>query len=457
MNKLFTCMLSLVLAVSALSCKKESEIVKPDDSGVTTPPSQPNTPATGAVTPVGTPAGELVTATIGPAGGTIRSADERIRVDIPAGALTANQTISVQALDKNHCPGGTGTAFQLLPHGLTFAKPATITMHYEEQDLEGTAPELLRIAYQNGEKKWQSPVTASLDTTAKLMAVRTTHFSDWAILKSASLDPVMEAIDPGASVDLRVRYNSLALQEEGEFDPIPRPGTVNDKYVKDWMLEHGSGKLIENSTTVATYVAPERIPATNPAVVTVILSMKVNNVQKEIRLRAKIYVLGEGLVYRINGGPWIPTTSALGLSKVERGSGYYMTVQTGSVTPGIVSSVLLSWPVTSRQEGYEEHSLPWKLKTSENDLQIPVLTITTNPSGQPIYTFHYIENKTAYPSPGELRFIRKIDQRTGNDYYIGSFTMKKAGIYEYSGGTDQGFDGVANVEGFFRLRLMRTL
>lgn len=448
MNKLVIFALNAVLISTALSCRKATDEVAPD-TGV----HLPNTPATAAVTPVGTPVGEIMTATIGPAGGSIQSADERIRVDIPAGALTASQTISVQPLDKNHCPGGTGSAFRLLPHGLTFARPATITVNYDEQDLEGTAPELLRIAYQNEQKSWQSPITKSLDTTARTLRIETNHFSDWALLKGAVIEPSVTAIDPGASVKLLVTYN--IFESDSDNERIPTQQVLDDKYIKRWTLERGEGAIDQNGTHVATYIAPERIPATNPAVVAVVLSMKIGNVQREIRVRSKIYVLGEGLIYRINGGPWIPTTAPLGLSRVQVKSGYYFTVQTGSVIPGISSTVNLSWPVTGLQEENGFVS-PWKLKTSDNDLLIPQLTITTGSSSQRIYAFYYAENQTAHPSPGELRVSRTVEGK-GKPYHVGSFTMMKAGILEYSGGTDQVFDGVAKVEGYFRLSVARNL
>lgn len=96
--------LSLSLFATAVSCKKEANLIEPDQPGNEQPiPSTP-TGSAGAVTPVATPEGTIVTATVGPAGGTIESADKRIRVAVPAGTLTASQTISVQPLNENHCP-----------------------------------------------------------------------------------------------------------------------------------------------------------------------------------------------------------------------------------------------------------------------------------------------------------------------------------------------------------------
>jgi hypothetical protein len=449
MHKLIYLILFLSLVVASVSCKKETDLVDPTPSGETPGPSTPS--PTGGFTPVGTPAGPVVTATIGPAGGQVETADQRIRIEIPAGALTTNQTISVQPLDTNYCPGGTGLAFRLLPHGLTFARPATITFQYEDQDVEGSTPEFLRIAYQNDHGSWQSPVTERIDTTAKTLTIRTTHFSDWALLQNIKIVPFQAAIDPGSHVELKVFQFARETDDESASIMDFRP--LEDKSIKKWILQ-GDGSLQQQGTYVATYYAPDKIPATNPVNVSVLVSANVKNVPKEIRLTAKIYVFGEGLVFRINKGPWIPTTSVLGLSKTTTSKGAYFTVQTNSVIQGLFATATLSWPATRSQEIHtKEYSLPWRLQTSDNWKDIPTLMISTNPTGQPLYTFFYEENKIAHPSPGELRIIQ-TPQSIGHDV-VGSFTMKKAGIVHYTGGTDPLFDGTAEVEGYFRLKYAR--
>src|SRR5204863_9094362 len=48
--------------------------------------------------PVGVPAGDVVSASLGAAGGTASSADGRISVTIPAGALSADTPIGIQPI-----------------------------------------------------------------------------------------------------------------------------------------------------------------------------------------------------------------------------------------------------------------------------------------------------------------------------------------------------------------------
>jgi hypothetical protein len=440
MKKLYYFILSVGLTMLLTSCEKEDNILDP----ITEPPTKAD------VTPIGSVVGTAVSFNIGPAGGRIESEDHGIRIDIPAGALTDNQTISVQPLDENHCPGGAGKSFRLLPHGLTFAKPATITFSYAQEDISDSDPELLRVAYQADDHGWYSPGTASIDTTAMLVTVNTTHFSDWALLKSAHLDPQVVAVDPGASTQIAIRAHIFNDEPGDKYVPVF--ATIDAKHLEKWILQ-GEGNLVKKGKLTATYTAPNKIPANNPQFVTAVLSKTINNVKRQIRLKASIYVLGEGLVFRINGGPWIPTTSPLGLSKVRHGAINRMVVQTGSSAPGMFVSVSLSWAEVNPNA--VSYSVPWQLKANNNEMYIPTIFLSVNPKGTPLYTFFYEQNKTAYPSPGNLQIAKKAFENGG--YYIGTFTLKKAGIVEYSGGTDQIFDGTALVEGYFRFKLARNL
>lgn len=437
MNKLSLLTLGALLTAASFSCQTTTDILNPDK-----PDATPDTPA---VTAVGTPSGELVNATIGPAGGTILSADSTVRITIPAGALTTSQTVSVQELDQNNCPGGTGTAFRLLPHGLTFAKPATITFRYQDADTDGSAPELLRIAYQTNDRTWMGTANNSLDTTTHTIQVQTTHFSDWAMLQTAYIDPGQTAIDPSQSININAYADNSQNDQEALLKGM---GQIDSKYVDQWSLQ-GEGKLSNNLGTRITYTAPDRVPDVNPAIV----SLRLKSGAKTITLKARIFIMPEGLIFRINKGPWIYTSSPLGLSRIQHGAGFFHMVQTGVTMQGLSATVSLSWPGNLNNRFNTSYILPWQLKNSSNELQIPFITLTTNPKGQPLYTFYYEQNQALHPSPGNLTIL----YNGGNvgDKVYGTFYLKKAGIIEYSGGTDPMFDGVAEIEGKFRFKIAR--
>ena len=57
-----------------------------------------------ATSDIGTPTGTAVSKSIGPSGGSLLSADGRIELIIPSGALSANTNIVIQPV-TNNCPG----------------------------------------------------------------------------------------------------------------------------------------------------------------------------------------------------------------------------------------------------------------------------------------------------------------------------------------------------------------
>lgn len=267
-------------------------------------PDAPYAPEAGAVTPVGVPAGDLTTAKIGPAGGIIESADKRIRIAIPANALSVEQQISVQPV-SNQCPAGTGSAFRLLPHGIQFARPASITFHYHDSDTNGSAAALLGIAYQDSQGVWQAMAVQNLDTTARAVTVETTHFSDWGLFQKMYISPGNATVNPGEEAHLVVRQVYSEKVDASDEIAIPMPKMVDALHIKRWELR-GEGVLTHENTK-GDYYAPSHTPVINPAVVTVHLnkSVVVNGTAfKDLRLVSTILVAPEGITVKIGNGSW---------------------------------------------------------------------------------------------------------------------------------------------------------
>lgn len=128
-------------------------------------------------TAIGTPVGMPVSAMIGPAGGTVKTADNRLSVKIPAGALSADTTITLQPI-TNTSHGARGLAYELLPDGQTFSTPVELALTYADEDLAGSGPEFLSWAVQTADGLWEVQ-DSTLDPTARTLTVATTHFSRW--------------------------------------------------------------------------------------------------------------------------------------------------------------------------------------------------------------------------------------------------------------------------------------
>src|SRR5882724_5183128 len=89
-------LLSLCL-IAAFACKKGSSPSTGSGSDNPTP----------AITTIGTPVGNPVTGNIDASGGSLTSADGKLGLVIPPGALSASTAISIQAV-TNTAPGGVG-------------------------------------------------------------------------------------------------------------------------------------------------------------------------------------------------------------------------------------------------------------------------------------------------------------------------------------------------------------
>jgi hypothetical protein len=292
--KNFIQILFLLLLFS--SCQTQDDPVK-------LPEDEDPRPVAGAVTPVGAPTGSVVKASIGQAGGSVSSSDRRIHVTIPSNALTAEQTISIQAINNN-CPGGTGMGFRLEPHGVKFAKPVRVTFNYDDADLSGSAASELKIAYQNEKGIWHVPKVVSLDTVSRSVTIETTHFSDWGLFRKTFINPVSTMLNPGEHVHLQVFQIAEAESPDPDELAVPLPELVPAKYIRKWAL-NGKGTLKHEYAT-GDYYAPEE-QATTAAAVTVLLNKTavIDGIEfKDLRLMCAIYVTPEGISIQIDRGEW---------------------------------------------------------------------------------------------------------------------------------------------------------
>ncbi len=81
----------------------------------------------------------LAEARIGPSGGTVASSDGLMTLSVPAGALAADTTITVERVSPE---GGTLMYYELLPSGLQFQLPATMTVDVSAQMAGSSAADL---------------------------------------------------------------------------------------------------------------------------------------------------------------------------------------------------------------------------------------------------------------------------------------------------------------------------
>jgi len=418
--------LGWVALASLTACKHEVLPVEPIEPPGTQQPGEP-----GAGTEAGQPQGAVISQTIGPAGGTISAEDGRFSVTIPAGALTSDVTIGLQPLSNTN-NAGKGTAYRMTPHGQQFSQPVTLTIHYTEEELEGTMPEALGIAYQNDKGVWMAVGGTKLDTAQRSLSIRTKHFSDWSFFEFIHMEPLAKAISPGEKVALSVRsyfgqdVTDIMLPltpEDREIALQQAPNLLLDaKFVDQWQLI-GEGSL-QTGTNTAEYQSPAKIPARNPVEV----SVRVKSGGKAIGiLISRIYVVPPGLSIQVGGGEWRTFTVA-GMNG-EDGLNVIL-AQDGSDWVNVV------W------HGAPYGQLKWTLKTVTCDY--------LRSGGKELYQHVYGNDLTI--SGGGLTVV-DASSFAGQKMVVGFFDIKPAGYLD-TRIVDHPIYTTAQVRGVFRVKQM---
>jgi hypothetical protein len=253
------------------------------------------------ITDVGTPVGDATSASIGAAGGSLQSADGRIKLTVPVGALTAATTVSIQPI-SNEAPLGMGNGYRLLPEGTAFAKPVELSFQYDEDLLNGVAEDFLWVVTQADDGSWNAVLKSTVNADNHTVTVETTHFSDWSLGRfiDLSLTPSSSTLLVGKTQQLKItgfaasgatEDDLVALapvvdldQELVPLTPIrPLENRLQDFRVKSWTLNGSSAPVSNNNGSLtasdfsATFVAPNKKP--NPSMVAVSAQLEGNDVK----------------------------------------------------------------------------------------------------------------------------------------------------------------------------------
>jgi hypothetical protein len=164
----------------------------------------------------GVPAGAPVTRQIDVAGGTIFSDDGRTELIIPPGALSDPITISIQTINST-LPLSLAGAYRLEPNGLQFEQPVTIRIHYTDEQVANSSPEILFIGYQDPSDVWRALKDSHVDMDSKTISASISHFSDWTVFEEYSLSASSNAVSPGETSNLHVIRNGFLDGDAFEY------------------------------------------------------------------------------------------------------------------------------------------------------------------------------------------------------------------------------------------------
>lgn len=255
------------------------------------------------VTDRGVPDGISKAVSIGAPGGSLTSDDGQLTVSIPAGALSQTTVVSIQPI-TNTAPQGLGKSYRLTPEGTTFAKPVSLTFHYDDNDLGGNDAQLLWITTQKADGSWNALLKSEVNTTSKTVTVQATHFSDWSLgtMMQLQLSPASRSVKTGQSVELSVwgfykypKGADEALMPLASVKKVPfkdantilaTTATLQLLRVDNWRL-NGSAAPVSNTNgalkandNTATYMAPAKKPTPNKVAVSASIEAQTGQAQK---------------------------------------------------------------------------------------------------------------------------------------------------------------------------------
>jgi hypothetical protein len=255
--------LILVILITFISCKKDSHVNPPEQRVLHRAHGQLLTNRA------------EVSKNIGPEGGTISADDGALTIQIPPGALATAKKIGIQAITSS-LEGGQGPSYRLTPEDITFSKPVTISISYSSLNLEGSNPELLRLAYQDKNGYYFFPGQSQNSIQNKEITVQTTHFSDWTLFECYKIIGPSSVVPSGIAKLTLMTYLPLAplggkgdqmlgeYVEAGDDDPILSSAV--------WKL-NGEGEITPLPKG-CDYLAPPEVPNVNPVTISVSLTGK---------------------------------------------------------------------------------------------------------------------------------------------------------------------------------------
>jgi hypothetical protein len=296
-------------------------------------------------------------ATIGPAGGSIRSTDGRLTLKIPAGALGTSTSLSIGNA-ANGAPQGVGSGYTVTPGGLSLAKPALLVLAYGPSDTEGSAPGSLGLAFQSG-GKWYVATGGSADTAASTVTISIPSTatagraagSGPSRVEAAPLEvspfaalqmlPNKAAVLQGRKVAFGLRMSGPSSSEAAPTVPapelvssLPPAGLEYMWYANGNYLGSGRAGTLTDSGPGSEYSAPSCNPAPNPVRVAVRIVNPVPDLSdpwdRNREIAAVVRVVppawtvtfedGKGS-YCDHGGPWnyMASSTVTGVFSVNEG------------------------------------------------------------------------------------------------------------------------------------------
>lgn len=417
-------LLATVISLTVTACNKKENPIDLPLGGKVVP------------TPIGITMGEPYYELVDREGANVKSPDGNIELLIPPGALDETTEIGIEPL-KNTSHGGKGLSYRLTPHGKQFKKPVTIRFNYGKHQQLISSAQAMEIAFQNDKGEWTCVGKTQLDEVRKTISVQTDHFSDWSVIASMELTPVVATVGLGEKITLKAIRYIIPMNEDWLVPLVAPEGTgepvkLEASYIVGWSLS-GAGQLNGNGAE-AVYTAPASKPANSTATVTLELNVR----GKKVLLISTIYIIEDGISISIDGGPW--TTYPAMAGKLPTGDTYSMNnIMTSADQP----QISFLWPAINGSTSAGQYN--WSMLGASD---APVVFQYFEPGQTHVYASIYKDDVEMFDSGGFLAV--EESQKNGNKYISGVFAIDKAGYFERT------MDGrqikVSGIKGVFKVK-----
>lgn len=379
---------------------------------------KPDAPAKPLQLPHGKPVGEIAIAQIGKEGGTLTSKDGIIKMEVPAGAVEAATTFSIQEVENVR--ETQSRSFRLLPENVEFKKPVTLTYNYEKIALDGVNPDFLFLAFQDKDGYFYSATKTRGNRQNKTLTVQTTHFSDWTFYSQYDLYLPGDKLANGEirlveGEEITLELRAVPLDKlDGDYAQMQLAGLAHVNYIQraTWDYAPKKGTMISKAAS-ATYHAPAKVTGVEKVYINVTINGELgkdnlgNDVQ-QMQIRQPVVIYPEGYFILSENGVEMSAFNFAGEYIQMLGSQFV------AFFPNGYSLAVYTYGSTTGGFSYKQHGTPGSaaIELTQNGKEGMIVYRPKQCEG---------EDNELYFSPGEVT-IKSIALKKG-DYFEGEFSV----------------------------------
>lgn len=138
-------------------------------------------------------------------GGSLTSADGRLTITVPPGAVSSETTFSIRPV-TSMAPSAIGVSYSMSAHNAFFSQPVTLSFEAPEAGVSRTSLSGLGIAMQEESGSWRLLADPQRDDVNKVISASSAFLFSAAIVEELQILPLMASVREGTTVDLTVAY-----------------------------------------------------------------------------------------------------------------------------------------------------------------------------------------------------------------------------------------------------------